>query len=61
MVKIKKKLTKEDKLVSTTAKISMFINLHWKKITITAASIVVLLGFIALYSYYVYQDRKSVV
>ena len=49
MAKITKKRIKEDKLISTTAKISIFINEHWKEIAGAIAVIVVIIGGLILY------------
>jgi len=43
---------KEDKFVSTTAEISVFLNKHWKKIAGAVAGIIILIGFFLLYYKY---------
>jgi tetratricopeptide (TPR) repeat protein len=49
MVRTRKRQLKEDKLVSTTAKISIFLSKNWKKIVSVAAIIFVLVGALFLY------------
>jgi tetratricopeptide (TPR) repeat protein len=49
MVRTRKRQLKEDKLVSTTAKISIFLSRNWKKIVSVTAVIVVLAVALLLY------------
>ncbi len=49
MVRTKKRQLKEDKLVSTTARLSVFLSKRWKHIVIVAAVIVALAGALLLY------------
>ena len=53
MAKISRKQLKEDKLLSTTAKVSIFLGEYWKQIVGAVVIVVVLVGAIILYSSYI--------
>jgi len=57
MARVAKRQLKEDKLVSTTARLSAFLNEHWQEIAIAIAGIVVLAGALSLY--YSYRTGKN--
>lgn len=57
MARITKRQLKEDKLVSTTAKLSTFLNEHWQEIAVVIVGVVVLVG--ALLLYYNYKTGKN--
>jgi len=52
-VKVTKKQIKEDKFMTTTAKISIFITENWKKITVIGVAVVIVIGAIVAFSQYV--------
>ena len=52
MARITKRQLKEDKLISTTAKLSIFLNEHWKKIASAIAGIIVIVAASLLYQNY---------
>lgn len=49
MARITKRRLKEDKLLSTTAKLSIFLNQHWKEILSVIAGAIVVVGALLLY------------
>lgn len=53
MARITKRQLKEDKLISTTARLSIFLNEHWKEIASVIAGIVIFVGALSLYYSYV--------
>ncbi|MBD3184270.1 tetratricopeptide repeat protein [Candidatus Poribacteria bacterium] len=53
MVRVTKNQLKEDKLISTTARISAFISENWQKIIAVIAGVIVIIAAIALYSNYI--------
>ncbi len=59
MVRTKKRQLKEDKLVSTTARISIFLSKNWKKIVSVAAAIIVLVGALLVYRGFVTRRNEK--
>lgn len=59
MVRVTKRRLKEDKLVSTTDKVSIFLSQYWKKLVSAAVAIVVVAGIIVLISYYITQSNEK--
>ncbi len=59
MARIAKRQLKQDKLVSTTATVSVFLKEHWKNIAGAIAAIVVIVGALLLYSNYRTQRNEK--
>ncbi len=61
MARLKKKQVKEDKLVTTVEKLSIFLTEHWKKLALAGIGIVVIVGIIiGVYTYTVSKNDKAV-
>ncbi|HGE72626.1 TPA: tetratricopeptide repeat protein [Candidatus Poribacteria bacterium] len=61
MARLKKKQVKEDKLVTTVEKMSIFLTEHWKKLVIAGIGIVAIVGIIiGVYTYTVSKNDKAV-
>jgi tetratricopeptide (TPR) repeat protein len=58
MARATKRQLKEDKLISTTAKLSIFLNQRWKEIAGVIVSIVLIVGTLLLYYKYT-MDRNE--
>lgn len=60
MARISRRQLKEDKLVSTTAKISIFFSEHWKKIAVVVLIVIFLIGvLVGFYEYKVWQNESA--
>lgn len=59
MARIAKKHIKEDKLLSTTAKISVFLEKQWKNIAAGAVAIIILIAAIFLYTSYINSRNEK--
>ena len=57
MARITKRQLKEDKLISTTARLSIFLSEHWKEIASVIAGIVIIAGALSLY--YSYRTGRN--
>ncbi|MGB9596612.1 MAG: tetratricopeptide repeat protein [Candidatus Poribacteria bacterium] len=61
MARLKKKQVKEDKLVTTVEKMSIFLTEHWKKLVLAGIGIVAIVGIlIGIYTYTVSKNDKTV-
>lgn len=52
MARVTKKQLKEDRLISTTAKLSILLSEHWKEIISVIAGIIIIIGALLLYHEY---------
>ena len=59
MARIAKRQLKEDKLISTTAKLSIFLNEHWKEIAGVIVGIIVIVGALLLYFNYTASRNEA--
>jgi tetratricopeptide (TPR) repeat protein len=60
MAKITKKQLKEDKLVSITTKISVYLTENWKKLTtIGVAAVIVIIAIVGYFGYMVSKNDKT--
>jgi len=58
MAKMTRRRMKEDKLLSTTAKLSIFLNKNWRQIAGVIAAVVILIATISLYVGYVARKNE---
>jgi tetratricopeptide (TPR) repeat protein len=58
MARITKRQLKEDKFLSATDRLSVFLNQYWKQIASVIAGIIVVVGAIVLYSIYIANKNE---
>jgi|GEM_PF-1255566 len=59
MARVAKRQLKEDKFISTTAKLSILLNEHWRKIAGVIAGLIVIVGALVLHHRYIMNRNET--